>query len=76
MVAGKRARWGGFNGVGAGWASWSGASVEGDSMQGWTAQVHKWSGQQLGVELGVELCLSSAGSSGEKAVLCCRRAAR
>ena len=35
-VVGQRARRGGFNGVGAGWASWSGASVEDDGMQGWT----------------------------------------
>ena len=30
----------------------------------------KWRGRLLGVELGVELCSSSAGSSGEAAALC------
>ena len=30
----------------------------------------KWRGRRLGVELGVELCSSSAGSSGKVAALC------
>src|SRR6185437_14089421 len=33
-VVGQRARRGGFNGVGAGWVSWSDASIEGDGVQG------------------------------------------
>ena len=34
------------------------------------AQVGRWRGRLLGVELGVELCSSSAGASGEAAALC------